>query len=50
MCRALILENVVAYGWNDCPAPPWGILRWLYYSQRGEDLVPNPAETIMATT
>lgn len=50
MCCALISEHVVAYGWNDCPATPWGILRWLCYSQRGEDLVPNPAETIMETT
>lgn len=50
MCCALISEHVVAYGWNDCPATPWGILRWLCYSQRGEDLVPNPAETIMEAT
>lgn len=49
MC-CTISEYVAAIGWNDCPATHWRALWRLHHTQRGEDLVPNPAETIMAPT
>ncbi len=50
MCPALIPEHVAAHAWNDRPATSGRALRRLRHTQRGEDLVPNPGETIMAPT
>lgn len=50
MCPALISEHVAAPGWNDRPATLGRALWRLHHTQRGEDLVQNPAETIMAPT
>lgn len=43
-------EHVAAAGWDDRPAPPGRPLWGLHHSQRGEDLVPHPAEAFMAST
>lgn len=47
---ALFTEYVAAYDWTERPPTPGGSLRWLHHTQRGEDLVPNPAETIVVST
>lgn len=50
ICPALISGHVAAFGWNDRPPTPGRALWRLYYTQRGKDLVPNPAEAIVAAT
>lgn len=45
---ALITEHVAAYVGDDGPATPGGALWWIRHTQRGEDLVPDAAETVMA--
>lgn len=50
MCRAVIAEYVAAHAGDDGPSTPGRALRRLHHTQRGEDLVHDPAETIVAST
>ncbi len=50
LCPALISEHVDAHAWIYCPATLGRLLWRLHYTQRGEGLVPDLAETIVAST